>query len=40
LDRPEDAVKTLDKMLADSYVNTLPQAQVAREMKKKFEDTL
>ena len=36
LGRNEDAVNTLDEMLQDSYVNTLPQAEKARELKKKY----
>ena len=35
LGRSADAVNTLDAMLEDPYVNTLPQADTAREMKKK-----
>ncbi len=37
LGRNEDALKTLDTMLEDPYVNTLPQAETARKMKKKYE---
>jgi tetratricopeptide (TPR) repeat protein len=36
LGRNEDAVKTLDEMLRDSNFNTLPQAETARELKKKY----
>jgi len=36
LGRDADAVNTLDSMLEDPYVNTLPQADTAREMKKKY----
>jgi len=36
LGRDADAVNTLDAMLEDPYVNTLPQADTAREMKKKY----
>lgn len=36
LGRNADAVNTLDAMLEDTYVNTLPQADAAREMKKKL----
>ena len=36
LERLEDAVNTLDAMLEDPYVNTLPQADAARNMKKKY----
>jgi len=35
LGRDADAVNTLEEMLKDPYVNTLPQADIAREMKKK-----
>ncbi|MEN8254237.1 MAG: tetratricopeptide repeat protein [Verrucomicrobiota bacterium] len=38
LGRPADAVNTLDTMLEDPHVNTLPQADTAREMKKKHGD--
>ena len=40
LDRPQDAINTLDKMMEDSYVNKLPQVEVARKMKQKYEDAL
>ena len=40
LGRFADAVKTLDTMLEDPYVNTLPQADEARKMKKKYEGAL
>ncbi len=40
LGRMEDAVNTLDAMLDDPYVNTLPQAKTARNMKKKYEGAL
>lgn len=36
LGRNADVVKTLDEMLEDPYVNTLPQADTARELKKKY----
>ncbi len=36
LGRNADAVKTLDEMLEDEYVNTLPQTDTARELKKKY----
>jgi tetratricopeptide (TPR) repeat protein len=36
LGRDEDAVNTLNEMLEDTYVNTLPQADRARELKKKY----
>ena len=36
LGRSADALNTLDAMLEDPYVNTLPQADAAREMKKKY----
>lgn len=36
LGRNADAVNTLEEMLKDSYVNTLPQADTARELKKKY----
>jgi len=36
LGRDTDAVNTLEEMLKDPYVNTLPQADTAREMKKKL----
>jgi len=36
LGRNADAVNTLNAMLKDTYVNTLPQADAAREMKKKY----
>ncbi|MEN7972417.1 MAG: tetratricopeptide repeat protein [Verrucomicrobiota bacterium] len=36
LGRDADAAKTLDAMLEDTYVNTLPQADTAREMKKEY----
>lgn len=35
LDRQADAVRTWQSMLEDEYVNTLPQAEVAKEMIKK-----
>ena len=38
LGRYEDAVNTLDSMMEDPYVNTLPQVETAREMKKKCGD--
>ncbi len=38
LGRNADAVKTLDEMLEDEYVNTLPQTDTARELKKKYGD--
>ena len=38
LDRIEDAVNTLDSMMEDPYVNTLPQIETARELKKKYGD--
>ncbi len=38
LGRYEDAGKTLDAMMKDSYVNTLPQIETARELKKKYGD--
>ncbi|MCF7816445.1 MAG: tetratricopeptide repeat protein [Kiritimatiellales bacterium] len=37
LGRPADVVNTLTAMLADPYVNTLPQAEKAREMIKKYK---
>jgi TolA-binding protein len=40
LGRNADVVKTLNSMLEDSYVNTLPQAEIARKMKKKYEGAL
>ena len=40
LGRTEDAVKTLDTMLEDPYVNELPQADTARKLKKKYEGAL
>ncbi len=36
LGRETDAVNTLDSMLEDPYVNTLPQVETARNMKKKY----
>lgn len=36
LGRTTDVVNTLSAMLADQYVNTLPQAEKAREMIKKY----
>lgn len=36
LGRNADAVNTLAAMLEDPYVNTLPQAETARELKKKY----
>ena len=36
LGRNADAVNTLNEMLNDTYVNTLPQADTARELKKKY----
>lgn len=38
LGRYEDVVSTLNSMLEDAYVNTLPQIETARELKKKYED--
>ena len=38
LGRYEDVVNTLNSMLEDAYVNTLPQIETARELKKKYED--
>ncbi len=38
LDRYEDVVSTLEAMMEDPYVNTLPQIETARELKKKYRD--
>jgi len=40
LGRDADVAKTLATMLEDPYVNTLPQAETARKMKKKYEGAL
>jgi len=40
LGRDADVAKTLDTMLEDPYVNTLPQAETARKMKKQYEGAL